>query len=203
MSDANNLLLMFQRPLEPSFFPKDDGKTSVNLPANFYNERYKPISQGLQSRFGEEATKIVDVANVQLPDIKFAEAIPKTAGFSLFSPVHQRISGQLISIFMAQPNAKTLFAVAAYCRDRLNPYLFQYAFSVAVAHREDSKHLQIPSAVERFPDLFVDPGIFPRLGEEGKLPQETRVTNFSIKNFKHFYNFHYFPINLCVFLANN
>ena len=174
-ADAQNLLLLFQRPQEPSFFPKDDGKTSINLPPNFYSDRYRPISQGLQSRFGEGASKVVEAINVQLPDLRFAEVIKKTAGFSLFSPLHQKIAGQLVSLFINQPNAKTLFSVAAYARDRLNPYLFQYAYSVAVSHREDTKHLPIPSAVEKFPDLFIDPGVFPRLGEEGKLPQETRV----------------------------
>ena len=173
-ADASNLLVLFQRPLQPSFFPKDGGTTLVNLPDNSYSDRYKPIAQSVISRFGEDTTKTIDVISVAPPDIKFAEVLNKTGSFSLFIPLHQKISGQLITLFLDQPDPKTLFAVAAYARDRLNPYLFQYAFSVAVAHREDTKHLDLPPVINEFPDQFVDPGIFPRLGEEGKLDATVR-----------------------------
>lgn len=180
MSKKEDLLLLFQRPLEPSFFPKNDGKTSINLPSNFYTDRYKSIGQELQTRFGEEATNTINVAPTKIPEIKFAEVIKKDGSFSPFIPLHQKIAGQLIALFMEQPDVKTLFAVSAYCRDRLNPYLFQYAFAVAVQHRKDTKDLNIPNVVQTFPDQFVDPKAFPRLGEEGRLPQESRVTIFCV-----------------------
>ena len=174
-SDSKNLLLLFQRPLEPSFFPKDDGKTSVVLPASHYSDRYKPISQGLQTRFAAETTNTVDAIDITLPDLRFANKISKTAALSLFLPLHQEIAGKLIKLFTAQPNLKTLFSVAAYARDRLNPYLFQYAYGVAIQHRPDTKDMAIPTVIHQFPDLFVDPSVFPRLGEEGKLAEEVRT----------------------------
>lgn len=146
----------------------------VNLPDKSYSDRYKPIAQSVISRFGEETTKTIDVIDVPAKDIKFAEVLDRTGSFSLFIPLHQKIAGRLITLFLDQPDTKTLFAVAAYCRDRLNPYLFQYAFAVAVAHREDTKHLDLPAVINQIPDQFVDPCIFPRLGEEGKLDATER-----------------------------
>lgn len=37
--DNKNLLKLFQRPLEPSFFPKDDGKTVFDIPSDYYTQR--------------------------------------------------------------------------------------------------------------------------------------------------------------------
>lgn len=176
MSQPKDLLVLFQRAFEPSFFPKDGGKTSISLPANFYTERYKNIGQDLQTRFGEETTNTINVAQTKTPDLSFCSPIKRDGSFSLFIDLHQKIAGQLITIFMNQPDIKSLFAVAAYCRDRLNPYLFQYAYSVAIQHRKDTKNLSIPSVVQTFPDQFVDPKAFPRLGEEGRLPQDSRVS---------------------------
>jgi tyrosinase len=85
------------------------------------------------------------------------------------------IAGRLIQIFMDQPNVKTLMSVALYCKDRINPYLFNYALAVAINHRQDTQNENTPSIVEMFPEQFIEPGAFPRLREEGKLPESTRV----------------------------
>ncbi len=37
--DNKNLLKLFQRPFEPSFFPKDDGKTVFDVPSDYYTDR--------------------------------------------------------------------------------------------------------------------------------------------------------------------
>lgn len=76
---------------------------------------------------------------------------------------------------MAQVDVKVLMSVALYCKDRVNVFMFQYALAVAINHRTDTIDINVPSVVELFPDQFLDPGVFPRLREEGKLPEQTRV----------------------------
>ncbi|XP_058123431.1 uncharacterized protein LOC131294559 [Anopheles ziemanni] len=171
MADNRKLLALLQRPLEPTFYPKDDGKTVVDLPENFLTDRYRPIGASLQSRFGNDAETRIPVRSVAPPSISFAEAVPRRGGFSLFNPKHRQIAGDLINLYLSQPDVDTLMSVAAYSRDRLNPILFQYALSVAIQHRPDTNDLNVPSFLELFPDSFVDPTVFPKLREEGSIVQ--------------------------------
>ena len=68
-------------------------------------------------------------------------------------------------------------SVCAYCRDRVNPYLFIYAMSVAVLHRPDTKNLQIPSLCEIFPEKFMDSSVFLKAREEAiVVPTASRVS---------------------------
>lgn len=62
-----------------------------------------------------------------------------------------------------------LQTVAVYARDRLNPFLFNYALSVVILHREDTKNLNIPLFIESFPEKFIDASVFSRIREEAFL----------------------------------
>lgn len=67
-------------------------------------------------------------------------------------------------------------SIAVYARDRVNPYLFNYALSVAILHRPDTKNLDIPLFLESFPDKFLDSRAFGRLREEATVvPQGSRM----------------------------
>lgn len=66
-----------------------------------------------------------------------------------------------------------LLACAVYARDRVNPYLFQYAYACALIHRPDTKDVVIPSIIETFPNKFVDSKVL------GKLKEETYVVKDS------------------------
>lgn len=59
-----------------------------------------------------------------------------------------------------------LQTVAVYARDRLNPYLFNYALSVALLHRPDTKDLNLPLKIENFPEKYVDSKVFRGIREE-------------------------------------
>ncbi|XP_055602435.1 phenoloxidase 8-like [Uranotaenia lowii] len=177
MSGNRKLLALLQRPFEPTFYPKDDGKTVIDLPENFFTERYRPIGTSLQSRFGNDADTRIPVRAGAIPNIAFAEAIDRRGGFSLFNKKHRQIAGQLIELFIGQSNVENLMSAAAYARDRINPVLFQYALAVAIQHRPDTNDLNVPSFLELFPDAFVDPAVFPKLREEGSVvQQENRMT---------------------------
>uniref|UniRef100_A0A182U329 Tyrosinase copper-binding domain-containing protein n=1 Tax=Anopheles melas TaxID=34690 RepID=A0A182U329_9DIPT len=176
MTDANNILALLQRPLEPTFMPKDDGKTVIDLPDEFLTDRYRQIGADLQSRFSNDAEQRIPVRSVAMPDLSFANGIDRRGAFSLFAPKHRDAAAALINLFLKQPDFASLMSVATYCRDRLNPVLFQYSLAVAVQHREDTKDVNIPSIVSLFPDQFVDPAVFPKLREEGAaVQQENRM----------------------------
>lgn len=69
-----------------------------------------------------------------------------------------------------------LKSVAVYARERVNPYLFNYAFSVALLHRNDTRDLDIPSFVTSFPDKFVDGTVLQKGREELEIiPDGSRV----------------------------
>ena len=72
-------------------------------------------------------------------------------------------------------------SLAVYCRDRMNPYLFIYALSVAILHRPDTKNLPIPSLSEVFPDKFIDGALFEKAKEESNIvPEKERVSPNSV-----------------------
>lgn len=69
-----------------------------------------------------------------------------------------------------------LQTVAVYARDRLNPFLFNYALSVVILHRDDTKELNVPLFIESFPEKFLDSKVFARIREEAYLvPNGLRV----------------------------
>lgn len=181
MADANsNLLLLFQKPLEPVFTPKDDGKTAFDLPEDYYTERYKPIGSELSSRFGDDVEKRVSLVPVAPPDLTFASSLKRTAGFSLFNQKHKEIAAQLTKIFLDAPDSASLLSTAAYVKDRVNVYLFQYSLSVALQHRQDTRNIDLPSIVQLFPDQFVDPSAFPKAREELALVSQENRMNIDI-----------------------
>lgn len=67
-------------------------------------------------------------------------------------------------------------SVAAYARDRVNSYLFNYALSVAILHRPDTKDLSIPLFIETFPAKYVDSKVVQQMREEATVvPEGSRM----------------------------
>jgi len=62
-------------------------------------------------------------------------------------------------------------SLAAYCRDRTNPYMFIYALSVVVIHKPETRGLELPSHAEMFPSLYMDSSVFNRAREESEVVQ--------------------------------
>lgn len=122
-----NIKLLFARPFEPVFVKKefDEGSVSLDVPQDFYTDRFSIVSNSLSSRAEIGADRTVQVHEIQHPDLKFTEKIPIKGGFSLFNPVHQEIAGELVRLLLDQPDTDAFFTTAAYIRDRINPYLYQ------------------------------------------------------------------------------
>lgn len=56
-NESTALQILFQRPFEPAFTPRDDGKTALDLPSSYYTDRYKDIVPELSSRFGGDSVQ--------------------------------------------------------------------------------------------------------------------------------------------------
>lgn len=119
----NNIKLLFQRPNEPLFTVKDNGKAVFELPPDFYTERYQTIGATLSSRIGEDIERTIHLRSIQHPNIEFTKPIKMHGTFSLFNKMHQQIAGQLIKLLMDTPE-QDFISTAAFIKDRINPYLF-------------------------------------------------------------------------------
>jgi tyrosinase len=104
MADKNNLLLLFDRPLEPVFTRKGNDETYFDVPPNFLTSRYQTIGNQVQTRFGENANNIVNVKNIAIPDMRIPMSLGRKEQFSLWIPRHRKIAGRLIDIFMGRNN---------------------------------------------------------------------------------------------------
>lgn len=75
-------------------------------------------------------------------------------------------------------NLDDFLSAAVYARSHLNPYLFVYAYSVALLHREDTKNAHLPPLAELFPEKYVNGGFFASAREEANtvLEPQSRVS---------------------------
>lgn len=176
MADRNNLLLLFERPQEPVFVEKGRNRSVFDVPDSFLRDRYRLIGSELQNRFGVEAENRIPVKNISIPDLSIPMSLGRHEQFSLFIPRHRRIAGRMIDIFVGMRTIDDLQSVAVYARDRINPYLFNYALSVAMLHRPDTRDLNFPTKLEAFPEKYVDSAVFANIREEATIvPEGSRM----------------------------
>ncbi|TMW42656.1 hypothetical protein DOY81_012266, partial [Sarcophaga bullata] len=100
----------------------------LDVPDKFLTERYQPISNDVRTRAGNDVEARVPVRDIRVPDLRIPMSLGREEQFSLFIPKHRAIAGRLIDIFVGVRNTDDLMSVAAYARDRVNPYLFNYAY---------------------------------------------------------------------------
>lgn len=169
MADKQDLLLLFERPNEPIFTPKGKDNAVFEVPDNFLTEKYQPIGAEVQSRFGDDAGKRIPVQAISQPDLRVVMQLGRQENFSHFIPKHRKIAARLIDIFMGARSINDLQSIAAFARDRVNAQLYNYALSVAILHRPDTKNLDLPVFSGVFPDKFVDSRVFERAREEATI----------------------------------
>ncbi|EDW04434.1 GH22590 [Drosophila grimshawi] len=160
-TDLKALELLFQRPLEPVFTTRDNGKTVFDLPDSFYTDRYRNNSVEVATRFSQNVETRIPLRELtSVPNLDFAAKLGRKDQFSLFNTRHREIAGKLIQLYLDAPNLQQFVALAAYTKDRVNPVMFQYSYAVAVAHRPDSRTVPIPNISQIFPGNFIEPSAF-------------------------------------------
>ncbi|XP_031783456.1 phenoloxidase 1 [Nasonia vitripennis] len=160
-----NLLLLFDRPSEPVYVPKGEGKVSFEVPTNYLPKKYQPVAQRILSRFGEDSLSSVPIKPIAIPDLSLVLQLSRYDSFSLFIPAHRKMATRLTELFLGMRTIEDLLSLAAYTRDRVNPQMFIYSLSVAILHRDDTKHLSVPQLSEIFPDKYMDSQVFNRAKE--------------------------------------
>ena len=119
---------------------------------------------------------MLSVKKIKLPDISQAYRLTRHENFSVFLRKHQKIASNLINVLIGMKDIDDLLSAAVSCRDKINPYLFNYCLSVALLHRSDTRNFQLPNFIEIFPDKFFDSFIFSSAREEVSLvPEGSRV----------------------------
>ncbi|GAB0089430.1 hypothetical protein DMENIID0001_039680 [Sergentomyia squamirostris] len=170
VSDSHKKALcgLIYRPNEPVFVPKKDIPT-LEIPTSAYPVEYQYMSQDIYSRFSEDDGNAnrVNVKEIKWPDLEFCKSIRKEDAFNTFFEPHIEIAGKLIELFYGMESAEDLLACAVYVRDRVNPYLFVYSFSVALAHRKDTKNIVLPDCMLSFPGKFLPKTILSEVKEIG------------------------------------
>ncbi|XP_049822106.1 phenoloxidase 1-like [Aethina tumida] len=170
--DKKHLLLLFDRPKEPVFMAKGRKNTVFKVDKDYLADEYKPIAPQVVNRFGGDAGEKVNVPRISIPPLDDILDLGREENFSLFIPKHRAIAGKLINIYLGMRNVQDLLSIAVYTRDRVNPYLFNYALSVALLHRPDTKDIDLPSFILSFPDKYIDSKIFARAREEATIVPE-------------------------------
>lgn len=118
-----------------------------------------------------------DESNLHEAELAFAlTGINKSDLFSSFFPLHRLIASKLIDYFISLDSVDSLTKAADFGRNNINPNLFNYAFSVAVLNRPDTKNIFLMSPAEVFPDRFFPAPLFQEAIEElTVVPEGSRV----------------------------
>ncbi|XP_046989756.1 phenoloxidase 1-like [Schistocerca americana] len=168
--------LVMERLNEPISLRKGiDRDTAFSIPTEYHSDRFQTVDIVDRSGFPGSLQQ-VDIKRIKLPDITSPMKLDWKENFSIFLPAHREYAAELVKIFMEMENVEDLLSASVYCRERINPYLFVYAMSVAITHRTDTLHLPLPSLAEVFPDKFMDRGIFSKARQEANIvPPGSRV----------------------------
>ncbi|KAK6640549.1 hypothetical protein RUM44_012245 [Polyplax serrata] len=164
-SKEHILHYLFDRPSEPVFLPKGDDKALFDIPTDYIKEEYRPAREGLLNRITDDIGENIPVKQITLPDMTSLFRLGRREPFSLFIPEHRKLAARLIDIFIGMRSYDDFISAAVFARDRVNPYLFNYALSVAIIHRPDTKNVQLPPLFENFPEKYMEGGIFKRARE--------------------------------------
>ncbi|KAH8363104.1 hypothetical protein KR084_005364 [Drosophila pseudotakahashii] len=164
MADKKDLLLLFHHPTEPVFMDKGGDGTLFQVPDSFVTERCRKMQQQ-HSDVGGNGRRIC-IKEMSIPDLDNCMSLGRSEQFSLFLKCHRQMAGNLIEIFTKLPTVDDLQSVAVFARDRVNPVMFNYALSVALLHRPDTRGLDLPTLSQTFPDRFIDSQVFRSVREQ-------------------------------------
>lgn len=103
MANKNNLLLLFDRPLEPVFARKGPKDSLFEIPNEYLDDRFKDVGPEMLSRYAEMAGERIHVRkDFPLPDISLPMSLGRHEQFSLFIPRHRKIATRLVEIFLGE-----------------------------------------------------------------------------------------------------
>nr|AIO11839.1 hemocyanin-like protein [Coptotermes formosanus] len=109
--------------------------------------------------------------------------------FSVYYKEHLKQAICLFDLFYFANDYDTFYKTACWARDRVNPLMFWYSFTIAVLHREDTRDVIMPPPYEVYPYFFVDNEVIQKGYEYWMMnvrntPQHTHIIpmNYTMKN---------------------
>lgn len=131
----------------------------IVCPREMLESKYQDKLEAIEQKFLDDnpdsgALPKVVLSSIKYPNLNFTKKVTKDATFSLFNDEHLQVSGKLIELFMNAKDVDELLSLGVYCRERLNPYMFIYAWTSACIHREDTRRVQLPGIAENLPSKF-------------------------------------------------
>ncbi|XP_023951055.2 phenoloxidase 1 [Bicyclus anynana] len=165
---VNSLKLLFDRPNEPMVSPKGDNNALFQVTEQYLGEDYQNNGIEINNRYGDTATEIIPLKDLQqVPRFTLARQLPRDAEFSTFLPAHQEMADEVIDELLSVPEnqLQDFLSTCVFARVNLNPQLFNYCYSVALLHRNDTKNVPIQNFAETFPSKFMDSRVFAQARE--------------------------------------
>lgn len=80
--------------------------------------------------------------------------LPRNEIFSIMHHEHLEQAIALFKLFYYAKDWDTLYKTAVWARQNVNQGMFVYAFSVALIHRQDTRHIMLPPIYEILPHKF-------------------------------------------------
>ncbi|CAK1590404.1 unnamed protein product [Parnassius mnemosyne] len=176
MSVIKHIELLFDRPNETLITPKGDNDDLFQLTEKYLPKEYANNGIELNNRFGNDAGSTIPLTELaQLPQFTKASQLPTDADFSLFLPKHQEMATEVIDALLRVPEnqLQEFLSTCVYARVNLNPQLFNYCFSVALMHRNDTRNVRIQNFAETFPSKFMNSKVFAQAREVAAVVPKT------------------------------
>ncbi|XP_049840628.1 phenoloxidase 2-like isoform X1 [Schistocerca gregaria] len=170
-NNHRNVLYLFDRVAEPLFLPKgEENKIVFKLPPEYLTPRYQSIVSEITDRWGGVQNRMeIDVKPITLPDLSYPMTLSRRENFSPFLPHHRKMASRLVETFLGMRTYEDFLSLSVYCRDRINPYMYTYALSIAMLHRSDTHELPLPPLTEVFPDKYMDGAVFSQARQEANV----------------------------------
>ncbi|GLH04004.1 Sex-specific storage-protein 2 [Gryllus bimaculatus] len=171
--------LLLERLNEPVVLPKGDNRNVFfDVPAKYLDSRIRGLTllrppYGMLGSASFVGPTQLDNATVEVPDVAVPELGPalelsREEDFSLFFPRHRVMARHLVDILISLPTYEKFLCVSAVIRDKVNPYLYAYAMSVAILNRNDTIKT-LPNSASLFPQLYFQGSILARGRTEAQL----------------------------------
>ncbi|KAK3865004.1 hypothetical protein Pcinc_029357 [Petrolisthes cinctipes] len=144
-----NLLMLLEKPYEDVSRPRGRDRVGYDLTTA------KPLRVTTRVSGPVNWVTVPERPDLTVQSLGRATTIRKGGVFSFFVQQHRRAARDLCQLFMKSKDAEDLMQIAAWCKDRVNEGLFNYAFCFTIVHRKDLRSMRLPTVVEMFPNKFV------------------------------------------------
>ncbi|KAF6213893.1 hypothetical protein GE061_011618 [Apolygus lucorum] len=115
--------------------------------------------------------------------------LPKNGIFTLYEGKQRRFATKLFDLFYFAKDFDTFYKAACWAKKRIEPVMFNYAFTLAMYHRTDCHQFRIPPMYEVFPDYFVPQETIQEIYNAKLLGVKEATFTYNNTGYEYNYNF--------------